>query len=294
VEAALPLVRAAGEPHLTLKASLAQGRTHNRRDEYRQAIEVLEPLVEKAIAMGEPETAAIGLVLLGFALAHLDLERSEACFERAIAFCKRTGDDFHLGIAYSNRVMLWIRRGSAELAAADLRLALLKARELGYPQIERFASFNLAECLYWQDRAQEALPFAQRAHDLGLRFFSDRATALDALLVARIACSLGQYEEARQHVEWIERHSSRENFSAGANALYQSTRLLAHHGIQAPLHLTEVEWNAWKSLAASAPLSVPSEEWAEVLGAAGRVAAAAGHQTEARAWACQARPRRQS
>jgi hypothetical protein len=165
---------------------------------------------------------------------------------------------------------------------------------LGYPQIERFASFNLAECLYWQERPQEALPFARRAHDLGLRFFSDRATALDALLVARIACALGQYEEARQQLQWIERHSSRENFSAGANALYESTRLLAHHGVEPPLHLTDAEWNAWKSLAASAPPSIPSEEWAEVLRAASGVAAAVGYETEARQWACQAKPRRQS
>src|SRR5262249_11363063 len=95
--------------------------------------------------------------------------------------------------------------------------------------LERFASFNLAQCLHWIGRDEEALPLAARARELGLRFLQTRSSPLDSLLLARILAARGEMQEASQQVEWIARNCPAEafpEFPADARMLRRMIELL--------------------------------------------------------------------
>jgi len=282
VELALPLVRERRDSKLQLRCDLALARAQSRREEYAQAAEMLPRAIEQAKALGDHEVQAIAMTLLGFALAHLDLAKSEACFEELIALCKSTGDDLHLGGAYGNRVMLWVRKRSMQHAIDDLRLAVGQARLLGNAQIERFASFNLAEFLYWQRRLEEALPYAQRAYDLGQRFFSEVPSPLDALLLARISAVLRDFEGARAQLDWISKNCSQESLAANTRVLRRLVeRLCASHDHGA---VDDREWQEWQRLVTDARRSCNEDELAEVLSSALEVATRSRRQ-EVSDWA---------
>ena len=282
VERALPVVREQEDPKLQLRCDLALARAHNRREEYALAVQELPNVIEQAKALHDHETQAIAMVLLGFALAQVDLDRSEACFDEAISFCKSTGDDLHLGIAYSNRVMLWIRKGEVPRAIEDLRLAIARARVLGYAQIERFASFNLAEFLHWQQRPAEALAHARRAYELGQHFFATVPNPLDALLLGRIAAALGDFVEMGKHLEWIATNCNDVVLAPSARVLKQLLERLREEHDDG--YVINPDLDAWHRLVVDAHQNCTKDELREVLNNAIDTARRVGRLEMASTW----------
>src|SRR5262249_48776085 len=149
---------------LAARCQLAQGRQYFRIDQHSKAEEALRRAASQAKTLHDDECLTIALLLKGLTLAFLDrYDDSEEDFQQVIKLAESRGDHFHLGTAYINRVFLWVKRGSIHRAVADLQQAIHLSRELGYVQIERTASYNLAECLHWMGRDNEALPLALRA-----------------------------------------------------------------------------------------------------------------------------------
>jgi eukaryotic-like serine/threonine-protein kinase len=227
VETALSKIHDVTDTRLQLKAELARGRMHRRRDQLRQALEVLEPMIRRANELGDQETMAIGqLLVAGILIVQNSFAEAESCFDRLLSACDRTGDDLHAGAALCLRVFLWLKRGSIKAAFDDLHAAIRKARELGNAQLERFASFNLAQCLYWSGEYDQALSLARRAHELGRRFFVNSPTPTDALLLARIFAVKGDPAAAREQFEWVKANCQQTTSISIESLLVQLTELL--------------------------------------------------------------------
>src|SRR5690606_21921275 len=158
-------------PELEPALLAAEGRAAYRREELPVALDLLARAADGAAAAGDHDTAVIALLLLAPALlvAGRDQE-AEARYAQVIAACEAAGDDLHLAAACSNRQFLWMRRRRMDRAADDLRRAIELARRLGNATVERFASHNLAELLYWSGEADAALPLARRSVELMHRF----------------------------------------------------------------------------------------------------------------------------
>lgn len=165
----------------------------------------------------------------------------------------------HLGGAYLNRVMLWIRLRQPDRALQDLRQANSQARSLGHAQLERFASFNLAECLFWEGQLDEARSFALRAFELGTRFVGRHPSPLDALLLARIAYRGGDGREARRWMEWIERACPAQALDPNAKILHRAMQLVTGDTLSA-----EQEARTWRTLIRKAEVACGVEERREI------------------------------
>ncbi|HLL84165.1 MAG TPA: hypothetical protein VK420_15990, partial [Longimicrobium sp.] len=204
-ERALELGQASADPRLGARLELGRGRLAVRGGQWDEAALRLRRSAEDAARVGEPEVRAISLVLLGAVLTVTDrLDDAEATFEAALAHCAATGDRLHLAIAYNNRGLLWQKRQAVARAIEDLRHNRAIARELGHPQIERWSTFNLGEFLHFLGDWDEAWTLAERAHELGQRFFREHPVAQDALLLARIAASRGDFTAAARQLAWID------------------------------------------------------------------------------------------
>ena len=180
----------------------AEGRNAYRRQDLDDAVDLLS----RAAAIGDYQTRITALLILAPTLAFLDrTAESEERFEQAIVLCEEVGDDLHLAIALSNRTALWSRLGRMDRAGDDLRRAVQLGRRIGNALVERTASHNLAEQLYWQGDLEEALPLALRARDLHQRFIGEDELPDSALLVARVRAARGDLEEARAELAGLPR-----------------------------------------------------------------------------------------
>ncbi|HEU5058886.1 MAG TPA: hypothetical protein VFU21_20270, partial [Kofleriaceae bacterium] len=178
----------------------AEGRNACRREDFTRGAELLA----RAGAEGDYQTRITSIVLLAGVLAFLGRTHESAVwFERVISLCEEVGDDFHLAIALSNRTALWSRLGHIDRATLDLRRAIEIARRFGNALVERTASYNLAEQLYWQGDLEGALPLALRTRELQQRFVGDDELPDSALLVARIQAARGQHDAARAELELV-------------------------------------------------------------------------------------------
>lgn len=205
VEQARPLIEQLGAPDLGVRLLVARGRSSWRQAALAESIELLERGVADARALGDHETRLLGLLMLSFELAVSDrLDDAEARFEEAITLAEDAGDRPHLCVAHVNRVLLWICRREPHRAVQDLERAIELAREIGDPQQERLALYNVAELFYWNDQEEEALALARRARVLEERFI-DRPVPLCSTLLARILAGRGDHEQARALVDWITR-----------------------------------------------------------------------------------------
>jgi eukaryotic-like serine/threonine-protein kinase len=193
-------------PRLHARYLLALGRARLRQNRSNEGIDLLGRANSEAAAVADRETRTIALLLLGFILAVTgDAESSSRRFDEIIALCIEGGDRYHLGAALNNRLIsLDVELGRVDMARADAQTAIDIARELGNPQKERIAALNLAQLLYWEGSAGEALPLARRAYDLMLRFFGDRPVPNDALVLGLILLELHQIDEAASVTRWIE------------------------------------------------------------------------------------------
>ncbi len=178
----------------------AEGRTAYRREELERAVDLLG----RAVATGDYHTRIVSLLLLAHALVMIDrAAEAERRFEEVIALCEEVGDDLHLAAALANRPILWSRLGRMDRARDDLGRAVELARRLGNANVERFASHNLAEVLYWQEDVDGALPLALRSRELQRRFSGAGDLPDDALLVARIRAARGELDQARAELATV-------------------------------------------------------------------------------------------
>jgi len=186
--------------------ALARARIVYRQARLADAIPLIDQVVALARREGDAETETIALVMLGVVLAEAkQFDRAEVAFRELIALCERRDDRFHLGAAYSNRMILWTILGRSDRAESDLRTVIQLARETGLAALERSATHNLAEQRLWQGALDEALSLARRGLSLQ-RGHGEGSTWVDELLLARILAARGDVAEARGLLDEIARH----------------------------------------------------------------------------------------
>ena len=186
---------AAGLTEFVPELALASARMRFRQARLGEAIAELDGVVALARREYHPETETIALVVLGVALAEAkQYERAEVVFRELIALCERLDDRFHLGAAYSNRMILWALVGQVERAESDLRMVIQLARETGHATLERTATHNLAEQRLWQGAFDEALRLARRGLSLQ-RGHGEGSSLLDEMLLARVLAARGDVGE---------------------------------------------------------------------------------------------------
>lgn len=277
------------DERLRLRCALARGRHHAREGQWAEAVEVLTAVVAEAERLGDWDTEAISRVVLGVALSFLGrLSESAASFEEAITRSRARGDLLHLASAHNSRVLLWLRHQSVEPALRDLERTVELARELGHAQLERIASFNLAEVLHWLGDEARALPYARRAQALGERFFGDMPMPLEAVLVARIAAAGGELELARESLAWVERHVPAERLGPVTRVQVGLTRQLLLQRSRPP---GLEDMGTWQGLLDEAAPHASEDELLELYLHALTTALAAGEEARARDWWSQARAR---
>lgn len=258
-ERARPFVERAGDARLGARLATAEARTTWRRGDHAAAAAALAAAAAAARAAGDAETEIIAGLMLGSALVYTGrLDEAERAYARVVDECERTHDRFHLAVACSNRLALWAKLRRADRARDDLSRALDVARELGNVQLERIASHNLAELLYYRGDLDAALRLAERSRALQLRFFSAHPIANDALLVARILAARGERgDEARAMLAWNEANVPPASFTPSARMLARMVSLML-----------DGRRDEWEEISAEAARVALIDEHAEVLYAA--------------------------
>ncbi|NJM91262.1 MAG: hypothetical protein HC863_03175, partial [Myxococcales bacterium] len=150
----------------------------------------LKDVAERADDLGDHETTVIAAMLGGhaFLMRQGQFARAQEVYWRGEQACRRNGDQFHLAALLVNRIGLWSSCGDIDRGMADLREAILLAREHGQSIIERTGAYNLAELLLWRDQLEESSQWAQRSLNLQERY-GLRAAAPELLLTLRIAAA---------------------------------------------------------------------------------------------------------
>ncbi|WP_437751423.1 protein kinase domain-containing protein [Sorangium sp. So ce1389] len=190
-----------GDARLDARCLLASGRSDCRGQRVDEGIPKLEQAARGALALGDHEAHVIArLLLVGSLSVAGRLDEAERHGEAVVDACLRAGDVFHLCAAYINRLFMSVKRRDEGRALEDQREAVRLARELGHAQLERWATLNLSELRYWMGALDEALPLARRCLDLQRRFFNQRPSPDDALLLARIHLARGEHDEAARHL----------------------------------------------------------------------------------------------
>jgi eukaryotic-like serine/threonine-protein kinase len=272
-----------GEPRLLAAADLALGRLCYRREDLASAIPLLEHAATRAALLCEDETRVIALLLLAPALAYADRrDQAAACFEEAMALCTATGDEFHLAVAHINRQVLWMKEYEIDRAVADLEACMELSRRLGNAQLERPATFNLAELLYWRGDMDAALRLARRSHDMQQRFVREPVYD-EALLLARILWR-SDPDAARAHMDWMAAHCRRDNWPPHARVLHAMMEQ-----VLAALACSRIDRATWETLVAQAQAHAPLDEHREILVTVVELACRCGQPGEARHWMQRAR-----
>ena len=248
---------------LRARLGLAHARQLTRASQLEQAIPVLVDTIELARIDGDIESRIIALVLLApylVVLGHAD--RARPRFDEVIELCREHGDTLHLCAAHANRMLLWTYTGQPENAVLDLRRATRLARKAGIPSVERAATFNLAELLYWLGHDEEALEKAELAKRLQERFVGERL-ADDDVLLARILLSLGHHELARTRLDDLAWHNPPTDDTPLTWLLFRALSLaLAHHGAR-PVHA--VPGDSWDAVIDDARERLGHQERIEIL-----------------------------
>ncbi|HEU5057600.1 MAG TPA: protein kinase [Kofleriaceae bacterium] len=254
---------ALADPILEAQSAMARGRSAWRAGQVAEAAPLLTLAAEAAAAAGDSETRTVALVLLAPVLVYAgDLAAAEARFDEAAALARATGDRAHLCAVHVNRMVLWSARKRPDLARADLREAVRLARQLGHPEPERMATYNLAEDLYWSgEDDREALELARRSRFLQQRFLG-RPAAEDSLLVARVAIALGEEVEARGALAQVEAEVPEADRSPASHLFF---RLVSAWLDDAPA-------GTWTSLVADARGQLAPDDRLEILYWAARAA----------------------
>lgn len=258
-EQARALVGALPDGRLQSRLFVTLGRSLFRQQRVAEAIDLLRRGAEGAEADADHGTRAVALLMLSSALVLLGrLTEAEEKFHEVIALCAEVDDRLHLGSAYANRSLLWTARAAPDRALEDLRRAIQIAREVGNPWMERNATHNVAELLYWGGQDDEALALAQRSRLLEERFV-ERVVPDDSLLLARISTSRGDYAEATRLLAWIKERCPADTLAPTERVFVRALSLVL---ADAP---PPGEATVWDALVEEAVQGFPAEEILEVL-----------------------------
>ncbi|HYO70082.1 MAG TPA: serine/threonine-protein kinase PknK, partial [Archangium sp.] len=281
---ALEKAESLDDPRLSVRCSLARARNAWRQGDWARATRLLTATVEAATLARDTETRVIALMMQGTGLALAgEVDASARAFDEGLALCRQEGDALHLAATLINRTFLWRLRGDLEGNERDLREAIAVARELGHAQVERWSVGQLAECLHWMGRSQEALGLARRAHELGVRFFGEHPVAVDAVLLARVCAALEDMKEARGLLDWLAAHCRPASTPPNTLALWRLVELRVREAGAGTR-----DAGAWKALAEEAQPHTSGDELTEVLYQATLSALRAGCRDEAHAWLARA------
>ena len=278
------------------------GRSRCREQRLTEAVDLLRRGAEGAERDGDQDTRVVALLMLSSVLVlEGRLEEAETKFHEVIGLCGQIEDRFHLGSALVNRALLWTARAAPDRAMEDLRRAIQIGREVGNPWMERAATHNVAELLYWSGQDDEALALARRSRTLEERFVESTVPD-DSLLLARIQTSRGETEEARALLGWISERCPVDRLAPTERALVQALSMVlseapisarprssacATSAPGAPDHPAAA---AWDRLVEEAQ-GFPPEELLEVLFLRARAAFRNARFDEAVQWTVQSRPR---
>ncbi|WP_375768853.1 protein kinase [Archangium gephyra] len=281
---ALDKAESLDDPRLSVRCSLARARQAWRQGDWARATRLLTATVEAAMLARDTETRVIALMMQGTGLALAgEVDASARAFDEGLALCRKEGDALHEAATLINRPFLWRAKGDVEAALEDLRRSTALARELGHPQVERWASGNLAEFLHWMGHTGEASRLARRAHELGVRFFDEHPVAVDAVLLARVCAARGELAEARKLLAWLSARCRPEQTPPNTLALWHLVELQAREAEAGTRDAA-----AWKALAEESQPNTSGDELTEVLYQATLSALRAGCRDEAHAWLAQA------
>lgn len=174
-------------PAIHRVAKLTAARVLFRDNDFAGAVPLLREVSQLAYAADDFDVAVPADLLLGPSLVDIkELAEAEVVFDRVVAVTQARDDRFHLGVAYANRAWLWSAQGAIERTAADLRLVIQTAREIGATALERIATYNLAEDRLWQGGAlDESLLLARRSLTLQASY-GEGSTKWDRMLLARV------------------------------------------------------------------------------------------------------------
>jgi tetratricopeptide (TPR) repeat protein len=309
VEQARPIVERLNDRSLTVRYWVALGRTRWRQERVPETIELLSRGADGAKANGDYGTRVVALLLLCCSLSVAgNVDEAIVRFIEVIELCMKVEDRLHLGMAYLNRVLLWLARKSLREGIRDLRRAIQLARDVGNPWLERAATANTAELLHWSGEHDEAVTLARRSCVLAERFV-ERPVYEDWLLLARIQLMRGQYSSARTALRKIADRCSPSSASPTALALFRTIELVLKE--LAPPALDQdgetltppadelasasqpgASWSGngdWEDVLAKAQSSLLAEELLEILYWRARVALHRGRRSEAAAALEQAR-----
>ena len=190
-------------PGLRARLDFARARQFIRDQRIDEGVSAMTEAIALARADDDAETLIVALLMLAPSLVLLGhFDDATGAYGEAIERCERSGDRLHRSVAYANRMVLWSFTGQPEEAVADLRKASELAREAGIPLVERIATFNLAEFLYWMGHDDEAFELASRAQRLQTRFVGQKL-ADDDLLLARIMLSQNRLDAARAQLDQL-------------------------------------------------------------------------------------------
>ena len=213
---------------LGLAIALAQGRSFYRAQQFDDAIPKLRDVATAAQAAGLTEIETVARLLLGLVLVDTGaLDDAEREFALLLELCKQ--DRFHLAVVYTNRARLWSAKGLLDRGAADMRQVIQLAREGGQAQIERAATYNMAEDLMWQGALDEALRLARRSLSLQLGQ-GEGSAAVDRVLVARVLAARHDRAALVNELAAIEREDSdelAEQMGGAKDAILEALRAAA-------------------------------------------------------------------
>ncbi|MBI4512084.1 MAG: protein kinase [Deltaproteobacteria bacterium] len=285
-----------GDPAVDARLIMATGRTHWRSGRVEEAIACLGEATCRADEVGDHETGIISLTLLVCALAHAGRdEEAERRSDDLLSRCSRTGDRLHACVCLINRGRIWLEKRNHDRYVEDVRTAMILAREIGNAQLERVATFNLAEVLHWKGDAPGARSLCVRAQKLEALFRGESAIPHEALLLARLAVAAGDPEEARRHLAWIRERFTFDQLDPLARALINYVDLLSSEleGDLAPAErwdavVSEVSASGCENellevLFGSASVAIEKRDHVET---GRRLARARGHAASAPGWLC--------
>ncbi|WP_437729736.1 protein kinase domain-containing protein [Sorangium sp. So ce1335] len=274
-----------GDARLDARCLFASGRSDCRGQRLDEGIPKVEQAARDALALGDHETHVIARNLLVGALSVAGrLDEAERHSDAVVEACRRAGDAFHLCGALINRVFMWMKRHEEDRALVEQREAVRLARELGHAQLERLATLNLAEMRFWMGAPDEALPLARRSLDLQRRFFNQRPSPDDALLLARIHLARGEDDAAARHLAEARASVSEPDLTPCALTLARLVQLALDDRAAGRFDAA-----AWRALVDEARRTEVMHERAEALHSAIVSALRAGAGGEARLFLAEAR-----
>ncbi|WP_437668869.1 protein kinase domain-containing protein [Sorangium sp. So ce131] len=282
---AAELCEGLGDARLDARCLLARGRSDCRGQRVDEGIPRVEQAARDALALGDHEAHVIARLVLVPSLSVAGrLDEAERHGEAAVAACLRAGDVFHLCGAYINRVFMWVKRREEGRAVADQREAVRLARELGHAQLERWATLNLSELRYWMGALDEALALARRSLDLQRRYFNQRPSPDDLLLLARIQLARGEHEDAARCLAEARASVPELDLTPCARTLARLVQLALDDRAAGRFDAT-----AWRALVEEARHTAILHEHVEALLGAVLSAVRAGAAGEARVFLAEAR-----